>query len=703
MANPNIRLKRSAVSGKRPTGVQLPLGELALNTYDAQLFAQVDTGGVGIGTTVISLTPWKESFGAESIYYNNSVGIGTNNATEKLTVLGDASISSGFTVSGISTFQENVYIDKAVSVAGSTGQDGQYLISTGIGLTWKTLTNEDLAIMRTSFDYAATEGQTTFNVEYTAGYVDVYVNGVLLSPAEYTASNGTSIVLGEALFVDDVVQIVAYNPYTVISSSGAISAGGTTGTSGQYLKSTGVGIEWEDFPTLRSETNYTATEGQTTFTVNYNVGFIDVYVNGVRLTAAEYTASNGTSIVLGEALFVGDNVDILTYNTTSGGGGGGGGSETDTLDSVTGRGSTTTNNVGVGNITATSFIKSSNSGGFLKADGTEDTTAYLSEYTESDTLDTVVGRGSNTAAPIQVGELTSLGDLYTDTIRRYTNNSTTTKIALESNSLRLFAGNGVTPKIRINGNVGINTDLSVTGTSSFSDPIKVGIVTGITSGSTIEFKDPADFLRQVSFGSDIDVPLGILTVGSGNTTVVVGGATTELVVNGDARITGILTIGTSSITLNGSTDTITATTFSGNATSATTATSATSATTAGSATSISVGGSAVIGINTSGGLGNSIEFHTDNGTNIQSRWRITPQGNLLPSANDSYDIGSAEYKVRDMYVNDGSIHTESGKTLSFYEGILTWGDDPVVLKSEIKAIVAASTSFKDFKKRIANW
>ena len=46
---------------------------------------------------------------------------------------------------------------------------------------------------------------------------------------------------------------------------------------------------------------------------------------------------------------------------------------------------------------------------------------------------------------------------------------------------------------------------------------------------------------------------------SGVTTLsntVVGGATTELIVNGDARITGILTIGTSSVTINGSTNEI---------------------------------------------------------------------------------------------------------------------------------------------------
>ena len=45
---------------------------------------------------------------------------------------------------------------------------------------------------------------------------------------------------------------------------------------------------------------------------------------------------------------------------------------------------------------------------------------------------------------------------------------------------------------------------------------------------------------------------GVSTLG----TVVVGGATTQLIVVGDARVTGILTIGTGSITLNGSTNII---------------------------------------------------------------------------------------------------------------------------------------------------
>jgi len=53
MADPNIKIKRSAVPGKVPTEGQLPLGELALNTYDAELFARRER--TGIGTDIVRL------------------------------------------------------------------------------------------------------------------------------------------------------------------------------------------------------------------------------------------------------------------------------------------------------------------------------------------------------------------------------------------------------------------------------------------------------------------------------------------------------------------------------------------------------------------------------------------------------------------------------------------------------------------------
>ena len=84
MATP-FRLKRSSVTGKRPGLSDLQIGELALNFYDGHLFAERDTGGVGIGTTIALLTPWKENFGGGSITY---VGVVTANTYHGDQVIG---------------------------------------------------------------------------------------------------------------------------------------------------------------------------------------------------------------------------------------------------------------------------------------------------------------------------------------------------------------------------------------------------------------------------------------------------------------------------------------------------------------------------------------------------------------------------------------------------------------------------------------
>ena len=76
MATP-YRLKRSSVNNKRPTLSDLEKGELAFNFYNGHLFAEVDTGGVGIGTTIANLTPWREQFATNEIQYTGVVSATT--------------------------------------------------------------------------------------------------------------------------------------------------------------------------------------------------------------------------------------------------------------------------------------------------------------------------------------------------------------------------------------------------------------------------------------------------------------------------------------------------------------------------------------------------------------------------------------------------------------------------------------------------
>jgi len=61
---------------------------------------------------------------------------------------------------------------------------------------------------------------------------------------------------------------------------------------------------------------FTATQGQTTFTLNYDVGMIAVFINGILLDESDYTATSGTDVVLIEAADAGDIVSIPEYSTS---------------------------------------------------------------------------------------------------------------------------------------------------------------------------------------------------------------------------------------------------------------------------------------------------------------------------------------------------------------------------------------------------
>jgi hypothetical protein len=78
------------------------------------------------------------------------------------------------------------------------------------------------------------------------------------------------------------------------------------------------GSSWVDAGSAVNGTSerqvYTATNAQTTFSVTYDVGYVDVYLNGVKLqVSTDFTANNGTSIVLTSGAAAGDIVDIVAF------------------------------------------------------------------------------------------------------------------------------------------------------------------------------------------------------------------------------------------------------------------------------------------------------------------------------------------------------------------------------------------------------
>ena len=104
--------------------------------------------------------------------------------------------------------------------------------------------------------------------------------------------------------VGDLYFDTSANELKVYKSSGWAAAGSTVnGTANRF--------------------EYVATAGQTTFSgadansavLAYDAGFIDVYLNGVKLANSDFTASTGTSVVLASAAAVNDILSVVAYGT----------------------------------------------------------------------------------------------------------------------------------------------------------------------------------------------------------------------------------------------------------------------------------------------------------------------------------------------------------------------------------------------------
>jgi cytoskeletal protein CcmA (bactofilin family) len=127
---------------------------------------------------------------------------------------------------------------------------------------------------------------------------------------------------------DDRLIVANLDISGITTLGGPVTAGSSEGVVGQYLRNVGTGVTWANFPTLRTTQTNTATAGQTTFNFTYNTNFLDVFVNGVKLSPSEYTATNGSQIILSTAAFADEIVEFHSYNTASTYGGGGGSSYT---------------------------------------------------------------------------------------------------------------------------------------------------------------------------------------------------------------------------------------------------------------------------------------------------------------------------------------------------------------------------------------
>jgi len=82
--------------------------------------------------------------------------------------------------------------------------------------------------------FTATASETTFNTAgYTAGFVDVYMNGIhLVDGTDFTATNGSTVVLTSGAASGDVIDVVMHTPVAQSSERGGGLYKGERGTLG---------------------------------------------------------------------------------------------------------------------------------------------------------------------------------------------------------------------------------------------------------------------------------------------------------------------------------------------------------------------------------------------------------------------------------------------------------------------------------------
>ena len=168
------------------------------------------------------------------------------------------------------------------------------------------------------YKFVATSGQTTFTgtdangatLTYDSGYIDVYLNGVHLDPSDYTATNGSSIVMGSATSTSDELYVVAFGTFNVAS----IDAGNiTTGTLNDARLPTTMAGKTLTTATVNADTlvargDGSSADGKITLNCSQNS-------HGVAIQSPNHASGQSYTMVLPTS--VGTNGQVLATNGNS--------------------------------------------------------------------------------------------------------------------------------------------------------------------------------------------------------------------------------------------------------------------------------------------------------------------------------------------------------------------------------------------------
>ena len=197
------------------------------------------------------------------------------------------------------------------------------------------------ALIPASYDFSTTTADfgtaTIINTTYNGNTVGTGYGGTGLTT--FAAANNALYSTSSSALAAGTLPIAAggtagttaataFNNLSPITTTGDLIIGTGTntagrlgiGTSGYVLQSNGTTASWASPPgssTLNIQ-DFTATSGQTSFTLTYTVGLVEgVYRNGIKLGQADYTATSGTAIVLGTGAITGDLIEVVYFTAVA--------------------------------------------------------------------------------------------------------------------------------------------------------------------------------------------------------------------------------------------------------------------------------------------------------------------------------------------------------------------------------------------------
>jgi len=201
-----------------PNGVRLAAGGMQV-TDSTVISPQLNISGVTTSLSFVKSGGTSSQFLKADGSVDSSTYLTTTDSGANLTgivtsiVAGNNITISGSTgqvtinSSGTIIQDEGSNIGTAATTLNFVGSGVTASYSSGIA----TITVNPTPASKTSSRFVATSGQTTFAVSYTVGFVDVYLNGSKLDSTEFTATDGSQVVLTTGANLDEVIEVVSYN------------------------------------------------------------------------------------------------------------------------------------------------------------------------------------------------------------------------------------------------------------------------------------------------------------------------------------------------------------------------------------------------------------------------------------------------------------------------------------------------------------